>query len=315
MNTGNSRRIAALAILLAAAGMMPLAAQPFTIPAGDDGWVTGGSGGTKVDLSVFPLSGIFPRSCGSFTGPVVNLTSLPLDSTNLGSIDTIIHRTEDITLPSLGSRVGGKVQLVAISMKSESNVTLGSCTYNLKVFNSTFGSGASDSDKIYVTLDTADGGTFDSSFNVTPRLVFTPVSAPPGTVTIDCGAPPGGSCGTGLTLSTTSAEWARESGNPGGFSASSAGVTQIGANINVSGDGSGTTTYTTAGNSGNNFYGGFKHISPYAPKPSTHNHEVAVNFFHQGLAAQDCKPATKASPARSLAAQRVAVYCATATAQ
>lgn len=306
MNIHKAGRMAALAAtsaLLAVAGLGPLAAQPVTIPAGDDGWVTVGSGQTKVDLGQYPLSTVF-TSCGTYTPPVVSLKSSPLNSSQLGSIDTIVSRAGGITLPTLGSRVTGTVQIEAISMVSETSFMLGTCgPFNLNVYDSSFGSSQGT---ITVTLSTADGGTFDSTFNVVPKLIFTPVRGG-AKQTIDCGSVPhGGKCSGGFTLSTSGAEWARSSGNSGGFDASSAGVTPIAANIGVSGDGSGTTTYTTKGNAGNNFYTGFSHISPFPPKPSQHNHEVAVNFFHQSQAALDCKPGppAPAAPASPSAAER-----------
>lgn len=285
MNKRSAAALLLLALLTAFVGALataPAAAQPVSIPAGDDGWVTQGGGATMVDLSQYPIADVFP-DCGS--GPQVNLAGSPLDQGSLGSIDTIVSRPNAATINALGTPVPVSVTIVALSMVSESNFMIGSCgPFSLHVWNSGLGSAPGT---MNVTLDTQDGGTFDSTFNVTPKLVFTDTGS--GAVTtIDCGALPSGSCAGGFSLSTSGAEWVRASGASGGFSAQAAGLTVIKAGLGVDGSGSGQTTYTTLGNRKSNFYPGVTHTSPYVIKPAQHSHQVGVTFFHQNLTAQDC---------------------------
>ncbi len=276
MNRKTSLLRSPLALALPLALMaIPALAQSTSIPHGDDGWVTQGGGLTTIDLSSFPVSSVFPG--GSITGSsVVNLKGSPLDSTNLGSIDTLVSRTTDLSLATGGS---GDVNITvrAISMVSDaSTVTIsGHGTYSLGVALSPT---AVSSGTMHVTLSNTNGGTFTSSFDVIPKLTFTNVSNPSDVVTLDCGVTHG--CSS-LSLSSTGTGWARASGLSGGFSATTAGVTPIRSGVTVNG-------YTTVGNS--NFYPGFSSVSPYPTAPGSHS---ALTASHSTTPPRDCQSGTR----------------------
>jgi hypothetical protein len=265
--------VAILALLALAA--VPAAAQTVTAAAGDDGWVSTGGGSTQVDLSGYPIASAFPG--GSISGSsVVNLKGSPIDSANLGSIDTIVSRTQDITLSGANASGSVSVTVRAVSLVSDnSTVTIsGHGTYSVAVALSPNGTSTGT---MTLTLSSADGGTFDSSFTVVPKLTFTNVSKPSDVVTIDCGVTNG--CPS-VSLSSSGSGWVRASGSPGGFDPGSAGVTPIGAGINVNG-------YKTVGNS--NFYPGFSAKSPFPPAQGVHKADCAT---HVTAPPRDCTTKT-----------------------
>ncbi len=259
------------ALLLAAVLAAPAMAQSVTVPQGDDGWVTQGGGLTNVNLSGYPISTAFPG--GSITGSsTVNLKGSPLNSSQLGSIDTIVTRTNDVPLSGAGASGTTNLTVHALSLVSDSsNVTIsGHGTYSLAASLSSFGTSTGT---MSITLSNSDGGTFTSSFTIVPKLVFTNVSNPSDVVTIDCGVTTG--C-PALTLSSTGTGWTRTGGS-GGFSPSSKGATTIAAGVSAGG-------YTTIGTS--NFYAGYAASAPsFPPAPGTH---TAPNHSHVTLPPTDC---------------------------
>ncbi|HXO20238.1 MAG TPA: hypothetical protein VOA87_10000 [Thermoanaerobaculia bacterium] len=281
-----------IAILTMAA--LPAAAQ-VTLGAGDDGWVTTGGGQTSVDLTYFPIKAFFGSDP---TNPVVNLKGQPLSS-SLGSIDTIVNRPNATTIPGLNQPTTTVVQVKALSLVSEASVQIGAKSYNLNVFNSHLGSATGT---MTLTQTNGDGGTYNSSFDVTPRLKFTNVSNPSDIVVIDCGAV---SPHCNDALITSNAAWVR-TGGAGNFQPSSQGATPLNPGIAVDGDGDGTNDYTTVGQS--NFYAGYSSVTPFPPVSSPHNHQ-AQQRFHQTLPPTDCKiqqaGASKAATAQAQAIIRI----------
>ena len=274
---------AAALLLLAALAAAPAAATTVTVPQGDDGWVTQGGGLTNFDLSGYPISSAFPG--GSISGSSsVNLKGSPLNSSSLGSIDTIVSRTTDATATIGGAAVNANLTVRALRLVSDnSNVTITNHgTYSVKVNLSTT---ASSTGTMAITATNSDGGTFTSSFTIVPKLIFTNVSNPSDVVSIDCGVTTG--CPS-LTLSSTGTGWTRTGGS-GNFSPSSKGVTIIGSGIGVDADGNGSNDYTTVGTS--NFYAGFAASSGtgFPPAPGTH---TAPNHSHVTLPPTDCTTQT-----------------------
>ena len=250
--------LSAVAALLLTAGSLAAAtaAEPeakykkpapktITIAKGDDGWKTPGGGKTQIDLAGFPIEKIFGAP---YTGSTkVSLKGRPL-STELGNIDTIIRRPEDIVVKA-GSG-SGPLEIAALSLESEKPVSIGGKKYLLRL-------GLSDTAQKYspgrfsVTMKGGDGGTFSSSLPVQPRLVFTPEGGGQ-PVTIDCGAIP--SCEAGgkdFVLSGKNIPWAI-TGGPSNFTPDAAGLRPIKAGVTVGGEN--FRRYTTIGSS--NFFPG-----------------------------------------------------------
>jgi hypothetical protein len=163
-----------LAMLLALAAA-PLAAQSFS--AGDDAFNTEAAGTTTVDVSQFPgaLSALGSPIVG---GNVVSLGGVSLSSSMGPSVDSIVHRG---TITS-GS---GSLTLTALNMKSLADVVLQDGRhYTLDVCLSDTSASAGS---ISLTSTSGDGGTFNSSFNVIPKLVFINTANHNDVIRIDCG--------------------------------------------------------------------------------------------------------------------------------
>lgn len=235
------RRLLALAVLLlAVAG--PAMAQ-VVIRAGDDGFSTTGGGTTTLDLALYPVQEIFGAPVNGDS--VVSLVGESLGpGQDLAGIDVIIRRPQDITIGTTGTG-SGPLGIAALRLVSESPVSIGKDSYILRVFLSEL---RSDVRLGTVTFHLAngDGGTFDSTFYVRPRLVFTSTSTG-ANVVIDCGAV---SCNGGqdIVIRATNAPFVR-SGGPRNFQPSNKQIKVLKAGLLVDGDGNGTTEVTTAGSS------------------------------------------------------------------
>jgi hypothetical protein len=270
-------KIPQLTILALALAAVPLAAE--TLPATNDGWTTPGGGQTIVDLSGFPVASILGSAPVSST---VSMKGKPLDSANLGSIDTLLERGAVTLTSNVGT---GTLQVVALSLTSESNVALADGrVYHLDLVRSpTLGAVGS----ITITRTNSDGGTFDSGFDVLPKLTFTNVNPPYDVVNIDCA---GGGC-TPFHMSSSNSGWVNPS--TGGFDPNASGVTPIRSGIAVQG-------YTTIGRptSGATYPG-------FTPSRTSHFPTCGINEqqllnSHIGSPAQDCLSSTRSG---SLAAR------------
>lgn len=277
-------------LILAALLLMavPLAAQD-VVSAGDDGWTTPGGGQTQVDLSSYPVQQFLGAA------PSANKISLkgkPIDSANLGSVDTIVARPSSITIS--GGTGSGSLQIKALNLEGESDVVLtDGRRYKLRVCLSSFASGTGT---ITLTRANSDGGTFDSTLPVLPKLIFTP-AAGGSPVVIDCGT---GACAES-DMSSDNTGWVNTGGS-GNFDPTAKGVTPIRAGIWVDGDCDGVKDdYQTIGKgSGKKFYGGFAANAPSFPAVGVGERHEDLSW-HQPLPPLDCaKSATPAQPASSV---------------
>ena len=286
------------ALVLAAA--LPLGAQPLTVTAGDDGWVTP-SGGTQVDLSLYPLGGAFGSGV-TLSPTLVPLTGVPINSTQLGSIDTIVKRSSTLTLPALNSTATTTVEIQALRLGGTVTASNGK-TYSLRVCLSEWSSGTGT---MTLKLTTPDGGSFNSSFPVLPKLVFTNVANSADKVIIDCGSVPG--C-PAFNLSAVNACWVSSSG-PNHFSPSAKGITLIGAGIAVDGTCDGVADYTTVGTS--NFFPGWDPHPPFPECVTQHDSSGAAK--HVVKAPKDCAQTAQTAQTATATAegtQKIALrkYC------
>lgn len=278
-------------IVMVSLSALPLAAD--VVSKGDDGWTTPDNGQTQVNLASFPVRAFL----GS--GPqanIVPLKGLPLDSANLGSIDTLLNRPDDIVLA--GGTGSGRLRIVALSLQSINNVVLqDGRQFKLRVHLS--GVGTSSDGSITLTRANGDGGTFDSSLPVLPKLIFTP-AAGGSPVVIDCGT---GACGE-MIMSSSNSGWVN-TGGPGGFDPVAKGVTPIRVGVAVDADGDGLKDdYTTQGKgAGNTFHAGFSASSGFPAVAVGERHEDLA--WHQPLPPLDCT-AKAALDTKSASASAVA---------
>ncbi len=266
---------------------LPAAAQPITVAPGNDGWTTP-AGSSQIDLSVFPLAAVF-GSPGTASPAVVTLGGQPLTGA-LGSIDTLLQRyPPSVTFTTFPETHTFSVEIQALRLKGQT--TVNSVLYNLVVALSEIPSGPGT---ITAIRQTPDGGRFNSSFPVLPKLVFTEVANPANQVVLDCGLVPG--CPGPLTLNATNVCWLVAFG-PNGFNPATKGITPIPAGVNVDGTFNGVNDYTTVGRKQAGFPGLEFHVG-YFPAPpwnpcgtTTHDHAV-YSLRHVAKPPNDCPPIT-----------------------
>jgi hypothetical protein len=225
-------------LVLPLAAALPLGAQTFA--AGNDGWTTPSGGQTQVNLADMPA---VTSALGSpiVGGNLINVQGVPLDSTDLGSMDTLMARGAIAS----GS---GSLTIAALNLVSSASVQLqDGRAYTMQLCLSDT---PSSSGSITLTRANGDGGTFSSTFSVLPKLVFTNIHNSSDKVRIDCG---GGGCST-LTLTASNAGWV-QTGGPGGFDPGVAGVTPMPTGSFTVANCDSTHSVTLAGSSG--FYPGF----------------------------------------------------------
>jgi hypothetical protein len=201
--------LAALAVLSLAA--VPAAAQTFA--AGDDALNTTAGGASQLSLASFPAA-LTALGSSVVGGDVINLQGVPLASGTMGpSVDTIVYR---------GAIAGGagSLTIAGLNMASVGNVVLADGRqYSLQVCLSDT---AATAGTIALTQTSGDGGTFNSSFPVLPKLVFTNVNNHSDVLTVDCGS---GGCST-LTISSSGTAYA-QTGGPNNFSPSAEGINTL----------------------------------------------------------------------------------------
>ncbi|HEX4962598.1 MAG TPA: hypothetical protein VF173_17310 [Thermoanaerobaculia bacterium] len=279
-------RSAFIVLTLALAVAVPALAQPITVAWGNDGWQTAANS-SQIDLSIYPLAGLFGAGA-TFSPTVVSLSGSPLDSTNLGSIDTLLERpAPSVTYTTYPETHTFPVALKAMRLRGTVTVipSGGSpTTYTLTVAVSEAGSG---SGTITATRDQPDGGHFDSSFPVQPKLVFVSGSS---RLELDCGYT--SACPTNITLSSTNNCWVVAHG-PNNFDPASKGITNILAGIAVDGTFDGTNDYTTVGKkpaaaTGLEFHPGYNPVPPFnVCTDVVHTHAV-YSLHHQTKPPADC---------------------------
>ena len=265
-----------LSLSLAAVVLLVVPAEALTARDGMDLFTTPGGGQTKVDLSLFPLAQAFGQ--GATASPsLVSLKGKPI--AGLGQTDTVVHRINDVGL-SIGSSGTTAIELVGLRLISQSTVavTVSGQTnhWNLEVGLSNL---AASNGTMTIQQNTSQGGTFDTNFNVVPRLRFSRSGA--ADVIIDCGAS-GTLCGT-MTLSSSNSAWVS---SDGAFDPGTAGVPNFANNTAFDGDGDGTADDHFVG--GTNFYAGFDPVT-YNPVPLAHDHPPVAE--HQQGPNIQCKRA------------------------
>jgi len=178
-------------LLLAAA---PLAAG--TYDSGSDALNTVAGGSSQLDLSSFPD---VQNLVGTFTGGnVVDMTGAALNSSAFGpSVDTIVTR---------GIGGSGTLTIVALNLVSVNPVVRQSDNHRFTI-QLCLSDTASDNGSITLTTTNGDGGTFDSSFPVLPKLVFTDLDGTD-VVRIDCAS----NLCDALKVSSTATNWVHTGG-------------------------------------------------------------------------------------------------------
>lgn len=225
--------------MVAIAMLVASSAPAQKILAGDSGLTTPGGGRSQIDLSGFPIEEVFGARLES--NPVVSLKGESLGTGALDGIDTIVRRTTTVDVS--GGSGSGPLGIVALRLVSESPVVIGGKAYRLRVFLSEF-RGDVKPGSVTFTMSNADGGTFNSTFNVRPKLVF---SNENGSTAIDCGAVVCGD-GTDLKMVAQGASFTL-SGISGGMDPKAKGIKTLPAGVAVDGDGDGVAELTTIGSS------------------------------------------------------------------
>lgn len=271
--------------LAIAALALPAAAQPITVAPGNDGWTTPAAS-SQIDLSVFPLAAVF-GSPGTANPAIVALGGQALTGA-LGSIDTLLERgAPSVTFNTFPETRTFSVAIKALRLKGQTSVN--GVPYNLVVALSEIASGPGT---ITATRLTPDGGRFNSSFPVLPKLVFTEVGNPANQVVLDCGLVPG--CPGPLTLGAANVCWEVAFG-PNGFNPATKGITPIPAGVAVDGTFNGVNDYVTvgrkrAGFAGLEFHVGYEPTPPWNPCGAvTHDHAV-YSLKHVAKPPNDCPP-------------------------
>jgi len=313
--------VGAMALAMLALAAAPAAAQTFA--AGDDAFNTIGGGSTTVDVSQFPgaLAALGSPING---GNVISLKGVSLSSSFGPSVDSIVARGAIAS----GS---GSLTLAALNMASASNLLLqDGRQYSLAVCLSDT---APSNGTITLTTTSGDGGTFNSSFNVIPKLVFTNVNNHNDVITIDCGA-----AHCNLNISSTNSGYVN-TGGPNNFSPSAEGINNLPTGNQTVANCAGTHTvnivapggfypgwaFTTGGSSPNG--GAFRvtgviDASRQRPAASSGTFKpVGLNDNHAGAIhgtkpPQDCLPAgaQPADAGRAGATPQLAIRFCTATA-
>jgi len=201
--------LGAMSLAMLALAAVPATAQTFA--AGDDAFNTISGGSTTVDVSQFPgaLAALNSPIVG---GNVISLKGVALNSSFGPSVDSIVARGAIAS----GS---GSLTLAALNMVSSSNLVLqDGRQYSMAVCLSDT---AASTGTISLTTTSGDGGTFNSSFNVIPKLVFTNVNNHNDVITIDCAA-----AGCNLNITSSGTGYAN-TGGPNNFSPSGEGINSL----------------------------------------------------------------------------------------
>lgn len=285
----NAFVFAALAIAIAAA---PALSQPITVAPGNDGWVTPANS-SQVDLGVFPINDFFGP--GSVVTPqIVLLSGVALNRNNLGSIDTLLERyPPSVTFNAFPETHNFSVEIKALRLRGRTNIN--GVDFDLTIALSTTPSGPGT---MVVTRLTPDGGRFNSSFPVLPKLTFIQVGNPGNRVDIDCAV---ANCPAPLVLGASNVCWEVAAG-PNNFNPATKGITPIRAGIAVDGNFDGVNDYTTVGRKragfpGLEFHVGYEPTPPWplcntggggSPGQSKHDHAV-YSLTHVSAPPTDCK--------------------------
>jgi hypothetical protein len=270
MNRTKLVRGALAALFLAAITVISANAQ--VIPAQDNTWTTGN--GAQMDLSHFGNVNLTTLLGSAPTNSVVTFNGVPLSS-QIGQADTLV-RTEQIDVTSGTNSTN--LTLEALSMASNPDLGL----QDGRVYHITLGLAFAGSGTASFTRVNSDGGTYDSSFTVTPILTFTNVGTPHDVHTVDC-SQQANACS--FVMGGTGGDWTLS--QTGGFDPATLGIPIVPAGVQLGG-------YTTVGRPRNNaIYPGVAGSRSGGFHPSPNNEiENAGQQWHRPNPPTDC--ATKA---------------------
>jgi hypothetical protein len=191
-------RLTLATLLFAAVAVASANAQTFG--AEDDTWVTGS--GTQVDFSNFGNLNIGQLLGSQPVNSVVTFTGVPLNSA-LGQADTLVSRGST----TVASQFSAMLSIKGLSLVSNPDLRLqDGRVYHIAVALAT----QSGTGQINFTTTSSEGGTYSSSFTVTPIFTITNVNNPAEPVhTINCLSDPGVTCsfpmsGSGSWVQTSS---------------------------------------------------------------------------------------------------------------
>lgn len=278
----------ALAGLILATAAAPALAQPITVAPGNDGWVTPANSST-IDLSIYPLNTVFPP--GTVINPlVVSLSGVPLKPGGLGSIDTLLERyPPSVTFVSIPETHTFSVEIQALRLRGQTLVNGQPFWVYVALSSVPSGPGI-----ITATRLTPDGGRFNSSFPVQPKLIFVNQANNNPVGSIDCGLVPG--CPQNIVLSASNVCWEVAFG-PNNFNPANFGITPIIAGIGVDSDLDGVDDYTTVGRKRAGFPGLEFHVGRQPAPPwgvcadTVHDHAV-YSLTHVSRGPKDCQTTT-----------------------
>jgi hypothetical protein len=159
-------RITVATLLFAAVAVVSAHAQ--NLGAEDDTWVTGS--GTQVDFANFGTVNVTQLLGSQPVNSVVSFTGVPLSS-SLGQADTLVARGST----TVSDRFSATLSLKGLALGSSPDMALqdGRVYHVAVTLSNQNGTG-----QINFTTTTSEGGTFSSSFTVTPILTFTNVNDP-----------------------------------------------------------------------------------------------------------------------------------------
>jgi hypothetical protein len=217
-------RITLATLLFAAVGTASANAQTFG--AEDDTWVTGS--GTQVDFSNFGNLNIGQLLGSQPVNSVVTFTGIPLNSA-LGQADTLVSRGS----ATVASQFAATLSIKGLSLVSNPDLRLqDGRVYHIAVTLAT----QSGTGQINFTSTTSEGGTYSSSFTVTPIFTLTNVNNPGEPVhTINCLSDPGVTCSFPMS---GSGNWVQTAST--GFDPQTQGIPIVPTGVQIGG-------YTTAG--------------------------------------------------------------------
>jgi hypothetical protein len=206
--------------------MIAVSANAQTIGAEDDTWITGN--GTQVDFANFGNLNIGQLLGSTPVNTVVSFNGVPLNSA-LGLADTLVSRGS----ATVSSTFTSTLSLKGLNLISSPNLTL----QDGRVYQISVGlANQSGTGQINFTTTTAEGGTYSSTFTVTPVFTLTNINNPNEPAhTINCGTDPNFTCsfpmnGTGNWVLTSTT----------GFDPQSQGIPIVPSGVQVGG-------YTTVG--------------------------------------------------------------------
>ncbi|HEX4962607.1 MAG TPA: hypothetical protein VF173_17355 [Thermoanaerobaculia bacterium] len=280
---------------VAVALLVASSASAQRVPAGDDGLSTQGGGRTQVDLTAYPIDKVF--GAGIEGNSIVSLKGESLGTGALDGIDTIVRRSQDITIR--GGKGSGSLAIVALRLVGEQPVSIGGKSYTLHVFLSEFSADVK-AGRLDLAMTNADGGVFNSFFNVRPKLVFTGEDG--NDTTIDCGAVVCGD-GSDLKMSATNGSFTI-SGVKGGFDPVARQMKSLPAGLLVDGDGDGVPELKTLASS--NLYIGILPLRPNFPTNPPDKNEQSTNHSVVAASSAPSSTAVKAPPASRTHGSRTA---------